>query len=259
MRSYLVGAVIITLVLGGCGGIEDETSWDPWGGGGKADGIDDVPAELAFATKIRTGDIILTSSDPERGCWYLNKLENWATNPRYCHAALVIAREGATGITTIEALNVDQDIQVLTGREHDLADDLETKLAVLRVVDDGGQPLSSDSIQAVVSKALEWVDVEYVEPPISLDGDPLKKGLYCSMLPYRAYLDATGIDLDAFSLNRTIMVPFIVTPDELYESDNTKVVLESAPQDPAHVPQEPWPDEPPADDPPPDEEPPADD
>src|SRR5512135_937038 len=61
--------------------------------------------ELAFAEKVRVGDIILTSTSAERGCWYLNKVENWYTNPRYCHAALVVERTGETSFTTIEALN----------------------------------------------------------------------------------------------------------------------------------------------------------
>lgn len=250
MRSLLV----LALLLGACGGIDELDPLGPGPSGGKADSLDNVPPELLFATRVRAGDIILTSSDPERGCWYLNSVENWALDPRYCHAALVTEKVGLTGITTIEALNEGQDIRVLEHQEHSLAYDMETKLVVLRVVDDEAKLLSQSQISAVVAQALEWKDVEYKEPPISLHGDPRETGLYCSMLPYRAYLDAAGIDLDSYS------PPFIVTPDELYSSSNTRVVLESAPKDPAPEGTPVLPDEPPADEPdgdsPPHEEPP---
>jgi hypothetical protein len=103
---------------------------------------------------------------------------------------------------------------------------------VLRVRDDEGKPLSTTQLEKVVEKALSWEEAPYVEPPISLSGDPMKTGLYCSMLPYRAYLDALRIDLDAVWTDRSITVPFFVTPDELYEAKNVTVVFESAPQDP---------------------------
>ena len=188
--------------------------------------------ELAFAEKIRVGDIILTNTSAERGCWYLNKVENWYTDPRYCHAALVVERTGETSFTTIEALNTSDNIQVLPERQSSFARYTETKLAVLRVVDDEGRPLSDERIRAVVDQALAWKDVRYVEPPIPLDGDPRETGLYCSLLPYRAYLDGTGVDLDASWSERSVVVPFFVTPDELYEAPNSRVIFESAPQDP---------------------------
>lgn len=183
-------------------------------------------SNLEFARDVKVGDIILTSTNAERGCWYLNDAQNWYTDPRYCHAALVVERVGETGITTIEALNPSQNIQVLTDREQDLEGYLETKLAILRVKGKDGQPLSEATIQKVIEKALSWRDVKYVEPPISLSGDPKETGLYCSMLPYRAYLDAARINLDSIS------IPFFVTPDELYASKRVEVVFESSPQDP---------------------------
>jgi uncharacterized protein YycO len=197
---------------------------------GKADNVDDAIQQLA--SQIQVGDIILTSNEPGRGCWYLNKVQNWAIDPRYCHAALVIERNGPTSVTTIEATNSDHGVQVAHGREQELVFNIFTKLAVLRVRDGNGQTLDSGTIQAVINKALQWTGAKYAEPPVSLHGDPHQTGLYCSMLPYRAYLDGAGIDLDAFSMQRTTVVPFVVTPDELYESPRTEVVFESAPQDP---------------------------
>jgi hypothetical protein len=239
------------------------------GAWGKADGI---PAELEFATKVRVGDIILTSSGDGSSCWYLNKLQNWATKPRFCHAALVVERYGEVGFSTIEGLNESQGIQVITDAHEWLGND--PILAVLRVVDDDNEPLADEAIQEVVKTAMGWLDVEYIDPPISLHGDPHETGLYCSMLPYRAYLDATGVDLDAFSIYRTIMVPFFVTPDELYESPNSRVIYEKPspeepkpeepnseepnPEDPA-PPEEPDPEEPGPEEPPPPEDPTPDD
>jgi hypothetical protein len=188
--------------------------------------------DLAFVAKVQVGDIILTNDSAERGCWYLNKVENWYTNPRYCHAALVVERNGETGITTIEALNTSENIKVLPERQERLARAIETKLAVLRVKDNEGRPLSEQDLQKVVDQALAWTEVKYVEPPIRLDGDPFETGLYCSMLPYRAYRDAVGIDLDASWHERSIAIPLFVTPDELYEAKNSSVIFESAPQDP---------------------------
>jgi len=181
--------------------------------------------DLEFVNRVRPGDIVLTNVDSGRGCWYLNKLENWAMSPRYCHAALVTETDESS-VTTIEALNPSQNLGIMKGRQDSWASYVQTKIAVVRVVDDEGQHLSSDEIQNVVDKALSWKDAKYVEPPISLHGDPMETGLYCSMLPYRAYLDATGIDLDGGN------VPLIVMPDGLYQAKNARVIFESAPKDP---------------------------
>jgi hypothetical protein len=256
-----IGALIG--LLAACSGpLMDESEPALGAGWGKADGMDEVPAELAFATKVKVGDIIVTSDNPAVGCWYLNKLSNWATKPRFCHAALVVGRDGPAGISTIEALNEQQGIQIMDQRQWGL---VSTKLAVLRVRDDQGAPLSDVEIQKVVTTAKGWEDVEYREPPLSLSGDPHTTGLYCSMLPFRAYLDATKIDLDAYWFMRTASVPFIVTPDELYEAKNSIVVHEEGPDvspTPDPTPDQ-DPDAPPADAPPADappaEEPPAED
>jgi hypothetical protein len=220
-RQAALGALV--LLLPACVGLLEDPS-----AGERSTATND----LAFVAKVQVGDIILMNDSAVRGCWYLNKVENWYTDPRYCHAALVVERYGETGITTIEALNTTDNIQVLPSREARFARAIETKLAVLRMKDKEGRPLSEEDIQKVVDQALAWRDVKYVEPPIKLDGDPFETGLYCSMLPYRAYLDAVGIDLDASWHERSVTVPFFVTPDELYEARNSSVVFESAPQDP---------------------------
>ena len=148
MSFYRLSGILLAVTMTGCGvelaGADDELSR-----GASSN-------ELAFARDVKVGDIILTSDNPKRGCWYLNKAENWYTNPRYCHAALVVEKTGETGITTIEALNTSQNIKVLSDREQDLVSDLETKLAVLRVTDPQGEELPAETIQTVVEQALAW-------------------------------------------------------------------------------------------------------
>ncbi len=207
---------LLLLALGLSVGCTAEESYQPRGATERAD--------LAFAGSVKVGDIILTNDDAGRGCWYLNDVQNWLTDFRYCHAALVIERHGERGITTIEALNVSDGVQILEEREQVLSPYTETKLVVLRVLDDEGKPLDAEVMKDVITRARTYTSAPYVEPPIALDGNPDETGIYCSMLPYRAYLDAAGIDLDG-------SFPSIVTPDELYTSAHTGIVYESAPQD----------------------------
>ncbi len=208
--------LLLTLALSTSLACTAEESYQPRGATEKAD--------LAFVSSVKVGDIILTNTDSGRGCWYLSDLENWVTDFRYCHAALVIERHGERGITTVEALGVSSGVQILEERERQLSPYTETKLAVLRVLDDEGKELAPEVMKEVIAKARTYTSAPYVEPPIALDGDPDKTGIYCSMLPYRAYLDAAGIDLDG-------SFPSIVTPDELYTSAHTGLVYESAPKD----------------------------
>lgn len=211
-------------LIGACGGLEEDGSLGlPPSPGGKADTATDR-LEARLAALIEVGDILVSSSDEGEECWYLSALENWATRPWFCHAALVVGKDQENGISTLEALNEGQDIQLLTHQEGSLP--YETKLAVLRVNDKSGLPLSPWQIQNVVVTAMQWQDVEYQEPPLPLYGDPHETGLYCSMLPFRAYYDATGIKLDAFWISGPGIVPFIVSPDELYGSKHTWVVYE---------------------------------
>ncbi|MCP4449405.1 MAG: hypothetical protein GY811_29340 [Myxococcales bacterium] len=176
---------------------------------------------MSFVPSVEVGDIILTNKNAERGCDYLGWAENLLTQFRYCHAMLVTGHDKATGISIVEAY--PPYVRVVENKQYYLSDYTDTKLAVLRVVGEDGEPLSPELKKDVVDKGLSFESIPYVFPPIDIEEDP-KEGLYCSMLVYRSYLDAAGIDLDGW-------FPGIVTPDELYASDRTVVVFEAAPED----------------------------
>lgn len=216
VRAQLTTLLLAALALGGCDTEEIDN------------GFDSTRADLSFLPSVQVGDIILTSKNPERGCDYLNWFQNFLSNLRYCHAELVIdVKEyaGDTSITTIEAASIRTDVVIRKQRQRSLSRYTDTKLAVLRVVDENEQPLSAQLLSEAVAKSQEWIDVDYIVPPIDIDGDPKEVGTYCSLLIYRAFLDTTGIDLDGW-------LAFVISPDELYESAHTQVIFESAPQDP---------------------------
>lgn len=223
MSVVLRYAALLLAVTVGLWGCTDEGAYE----GNSAD-----RADLRFASSVEVGDIILTNSQGA-GCWYLSGFQNAFTGFRYCHAALVIERTGANGITTIEAASPTVNVDIFEDRQEELSayTGPGTNIVVLRVLDEDGNKLSPEMIDQVIARSKEFLSASYVPPPIDIDGDPNETGIYCSMLPYRAYFDATGIDLDGF-------FPGIITPDELYKSRRTMLVYESSPPEP----NEPWPD-----------------
>ncbi len=232
MRTTTIKACVVTialqLVLLSCGG--QEMGWIAPDEAKAEKTTDGIAGELAVdestdsrVSQIRPGDIIVVSDESGRGCWYLNRLENMVTNLRYCHALLVVAVDQDVpqrNVTVIEAFNSRQGVGVTTLWQQ-LAP-YYAKLAVLRVVGKEGVPLPGELVQFAIDTALQWEGGPYAEPPLSDTGDPLEDGLYCSFLPFRAYLDGLGIRLDGG------MTPFIVTPDDLYDTARTVVVYQTS-------------------------------
>lgn len=181
-------------------------------------------ADLSFASLIQVGDIILTNNKSGSGCAYLNVVDNFFTFFTYCHAMLVVERHGTQGLDTIEALGPGLGVHLMENRHWFLDEYSHKAIAILRVQDEDGNDLSPEKIEQVIRRSHEFTKTHYEEPPVDIDGDPLETGIYCSMLPYRAYLDTVGIDLDG-------IFPFVITPDELYNSDFTRVVFESVPEE----------------------------
>lgn len=105
---------------------------------------------------------------------------------------IVVDRRSDTGITVVEALEPGAGVGISSHREYTLHP--------------GAVPPGPVKVmEEVVERAREFRAAPYTEPPLRLDGDPLETRIYCSMLPYRAYLDAAGIDLDGY-------FPFAITP-----------------------------------------------
>ena len=177
--------------------------------------------ERELLSSIQVGDIILENSDGGRGCWYLNGIENLAIDPVYCHASLVIAKLSEHDIITIEALNPEAGVSIELDKQYDIVASNKENLAILRVTDDDGKDLDEATLQRVADYAMNWDGIAYTEPPFAQDADPFDKGLYCSMVPYRAYLDVLDIEIDGG------WIPFVVTPDNLYMADDTRVVYET--------------------------------
>lgn len=194
--------------------------------------VDGIPVgegkEINIGKYAKPGDIMLTSSDSGRGCWYLSDNINKVLDPRYCHAELIIEVDENGDLRTIGALNEGQDVQIQRYTNEDLVDQAETKLAILRVRKDDGSELSKDEIGEVLEAGQSLIDAEYEEPPYRKKGDGSKT--YCSLLPYSAYLNGVGINIDG------MRIPLAVPPDALYKSSNTYEVYESSPEDPPKVP-----------------------
>ncbi len=182
---------------------------------------------MAASSLVQPGDIIMGSSQDGFGCWYLNNFQNSVLRPHFCHAAMVIeVREPPSlddpyTIVTIEAFNEDAGIGVNRRFHRTFQRFFENqKFAVVRVVDDEGYDLPEEDIQAAIDLAVSWEDVHYRLPPFRQDGVVEETGTYCSHLPYRAYLDALGIDLDGG------WTPLLIHPDDLYRSENVRVIAE---------------------------------